>query len=137
LGEGDREMNIQDPEWNYPIYLEPTFDEIAALAGTNWDTVRIVVLLDPTTSPGTPTKLCLASGYGNTHSSIVRMLTKHMGRSPYTDTFILYHEGGRALLNLEDVSGNERAEYSEWSKYFSTEHLDVLRDLVRESNLVL
>src|SRR5688572_1556497 len=115
-------MNIQDPNWSYPIYWQPTFDELVALARSSWDTVRIVVSLDSRVEPAQPNGLCLASGYGNTHSSIVAMLTKHLRRRPYTDTYILYHEGGRALMNLQDLSGNDRAEYMEWQRYFCKEH---------------
>lgn len=128
-------MNIQDPEYDIlcrmPIYINPTFDEILKLVENKWDSIRIVLTDD--------NELVLASGYGSTHSSIVKRVQIIKGKRRYgcSDTFILYHEYSMAYFNLEDVSGNDRAGYNEWRSYFTPEQTELLRDLIRESGLSL
>jgi hypothetical protein len=126
-------MNIQDPQYDFlrkmPIFLNPSFDEILELAQNRWDTIRILA---------SKKDLVLASGYGNTHSSMMFCLKKHYGRQVlYYESFILYHNHQKAYFNLEDLSGNEEAGYIVWREYFSQEQVEILRDLIRESGLSL
>lgn len=125
-------MNIQDPEFypdNYPIYLNPTFDEIVDLAKRKWDSIRILIIND--------SDICIASGYGNTHSSMVQCLRRIKGNRFSTDSYILYHENSLAYFNLEDVTGKRNATYRYWSECFNKDHIEIFRDLIRESDLSL
>lgn len=125
-------MDIQDPNWNYPVYFEPTFDEIVQLAQSNWDTIRICV-----TESG---NLALGSGYGNTHSSMIQRLKVHLNQKyVWCECYILYYaqSNHQALMNFVDITGNEAVEYREWKKHFNSEQLETLKDLIRESNLIL
>ena len=57
---------------NYPIYHNPTVEECQALAQhpATWDTLRVLLFdLDD--------QLLVASGYGNTHSSLVAFYKHH------------------------------------------------------------
>lgn len=115
---------------NSPVYMNPTFDELVELAKSHWDTIRILVL-DETND------ILLASGYGNTHECLVRSWRAHTSnkRGPYATPYILFHEQGRAYMNCEDVSMRHREPYGRWP--LEQQHLELLRDLVRESELVL
>ena len=119
---------------DYPIYVNPTFDEIVEMAHSHWDTMRILVtndILDRNRHD-----FAIGSGYGNTHHSLVLGYRKYRGKKHFSsDTYILYHENGRVYMNLEDVGRSARASFSAWP--LDQEHLALLRDLVRESGLVL
>ncbi len=126
-------MNIQDTVYDplnrMPIFVNPTFDEILILAANRWGTIRIL---------SSETELILASGYGNTHSSMITRLRLHRNRRQLDyDSYILYHEHNTAYFNLEDVSGNDRASFRIWKKYFTEDQVALLRDLIRESELTL
>lgn len=122
-------MRINHIDW-YPCYLNPSFDEVVELAKSSWDTCRILV----NNENG---DLIIASGYGNTHESISKLYSDHLKkkRRPCTDSFILYHSNRVAFMNLEDVSGSQRARLEDWP--FDEPHLSVIKDLVRESDLAL
>lgn len=120
-------MRIEEPNW-YPCYLNPTFDEVLELARSGWDTCRILV----NSANG---DMVIASGYGNTHTSIANRYRAYTKRKrDGLDPYILYHRNGVALLNLEDMSGHERARVEENLELFAP-HEDLIRDLIRESNL--
>lgn len=117
-------MKLSD---NYPIYLNPDFPELCELAKKSWDTIRVC-----TTETG---NILLASGYGNTHNTILTYYRQYTGnRYEFLDCFILYKEAGIAYFNTEDIQGG-REKDRRWAKYFSTEHEEILRDLIKESNL--
>jgi hypothetical protein len=123
-------MKINHPDW-YSSYLNPTFEEILELAKSGWDTCRI--LMNPDNND-----LVIASGYGNTHSSIAERYRVALGkrRIPSCESYILYHENRIALLNLEDVSGSQRARVADNLDLFG-KHQDLIKDLIRESDLSL
>ncbi len=125
-------MKINDPQW-YPSYLNPSFDELLELAASKWDTCRI--LINPLNDD-----FIIGSGYGNTHASIVERYRIHLGRkrAPQTDTFIMYHEGGVVLFNMEDMAnGHLKTRWTEACVMFSDTHCEILKDLIRESGLAL
>ena len=133
-------MKINHPDW-YPSYLNPSFEELLELAQSSWDTCRILVNNDND-------DFVIASGLGNTHSSILDCYRLHLGgvrresdnrvimrNHPSVDSFILFHSQGIAFMNLEDVSGSQYSRYEQWP--FLESHLDIIKDLIRESNLSL
>jgi len=136
-----QKVKINDPNW-VPCYLNPSFDELKELAASKWDTCRILV----NDKNG---DMIIASGYGNCHSSMQDRYMIYLGGTrredgkvylkrslhPNTDTYILYHINGIAFMNLEDVSGPERARYDRWP--LDELHLEKLRDLVQLSDLAL
>lgn len=123
-------MKINHPDWT-PCYLNPDFNEILELARSQWDTCRIAIALDSN-------DMVIASGYGNTHTSILERYRLHLNkrRTPSTDTFILYHEEGKAYLNLEDVTGKRKARIMDNLDLFGP-HAETVQDLIRESDLAL
>lgn len=117
------------PDGSYPQFVNPEFDELVELANHKWDTVRILVDEED---------LVLGSGYGNTHTTLakaarVMLKTKRFLGVPY----ILYHEQGRAYFNMTDVSGQEREPALSGLKEFSARHKEVLRELIKLSDLSL
>lgn len=124
-------MEIVNPEWPYPVYLNPTFDEILKLAKTNWDTIRICY-------EEKSKDLYIASGYGNTHTSVSRTAKQYKNNNRlYFYTYILYRYSGKAYMNLIDVGESDDACYDKWKHEFDSDALKILKDLVRESNLNL
>lgn len=122
-------MNIST--WHFPIYLQPTFDELCELAKSNWDTCRVLV-----TDEG---ELVIASGYGNTHTSMWQALRAYKkNKYVHVESYIIYKEFGTLYMNLEDMGGRRAARLEQWQNYFvKQEHVDMLKDLARESSLVL
>ena len=115
---------------SYPIYLNPNFNELLELAQAGWDTIRICVEPDAN-------DILLASGYGNTHTCIARQY-KAINRRGLLDGFILYKEANIAYFNTEDIRGGRAKHRSPgWEQYFSQEHEEIIKDLIRESNLTL
>ena len=55
------------PTGDYPIFINPDFKEILELCTQNWDTIRICVQDDT---------IAIASGFGNTHNSVILMVEK-------------------------------------------------------------
>lgn len=109
-----------------PIYYNPTFDECLELAHEYWDTLRILVEVKSNT-------FFIASGLGNTHQDIITVAKpyfKNLGiRFPVYDDAIVYHEQGLAKFNKKDcvITGFNKLDDI---------HCDILRDIIRESNLV-
>jgi hypothetical protein len=114
------------------IYLNPTFNELTELSNRSWDSIRICVTEKD--------DILMASGYGNTHSSIIKQYRKLEGVNKYESLvcFILYKEAGVAYFNTEDIVGGRLKHRSPgWEKYFSDNHVDMIKDIIRESDLVL
>lgn len=139
-------MKIRD---DYPIYLNPTNAELLELAESQWDSLRVMECDDT---------LVIASGYGNTHETLVQYYKKHMGGgktkkrwNSYTQSeeevyvcrcipdwnpFIFFHDRtGIMLCNLGDVSGPDRALPSRWRKEFSVERVKQFRQIAELSGL--
>lgn len=145
-------MKINHPDW-YPAYVNPSFDELAELARSGWDTCRILVPYgdDPCED------MVIASGYGNTHDSVQSRYFIHLGateisihmgnglqrrrwktngaRLPQMQSFILHHRNGIAYMNQEDTGGGQCDRADRW--HLSDKHMEILKDLIRESNLSL
>jgi hypothetical protein len=109
----------------YPILINPTFEEIQKLS--TWDTVRICV------DNG---NIGLASGLGNTHDSITKMMIAHGYSKGLPETYILFKVDEKYYFNLEDVSGERQAPARRTIRqYFTDGHGDILRQVIeaRES----
>ncbi len=125
-------IGYRGEEWerSYPIYLNPSFDEILKLAQSGWDTIRIAT---------DEANIIMASGLGNTHTNLAEAY--HAGKKKYEcgllDVMILYHVNGIAYMNMEDVGGPERARHDRWSRVVDDAHEAILKDLIRESGLAL
>jgi hypothetical protein len=125
-------VRINHPDW-YPCYLNPDFGELMELAKSGWDTCRILV--NPENKD-----FIIASGLGNTHSSMVQCYRMFLGkrRAPATDSYILHHRGRIAYFNMEDFAeGQEYVRWPEWGADFADAHVEILKDLIRESDLAL
>lgn len=82
-------------EWeagDYPVYIDPTFQEIVELAKARPDTLRIMDGED---------HFAVASGFGNTHSSVCKAVAKVLGVKLWlnADDYILYREYGQWYFN--------------------------------------
>lgn len=143
-------MRINDPQW-YPCYLNPTFDEIVELAKSGWDTCRILVVSSYDVERGLPNDFIIASGFGNTHGSVQTRYYIHLGAKrievngrtrwrskanlPHLDPSILHHSNGIAYMNCEDIGGGQYDRIDKWP--LDDTHLEILKDLIRESELAL
>ncbi len=125
-------MKLAQGTWHGTAYINPDFNEILELVASRWDTCRI--LIHEKTN-----EMVIGSGYGNDHNSLSIRYWEYKGkRRQVLDPFILFRTfNGEALMNLEDISGSRNARYDEWSKHFGELHLDMLKDLIRESGLAL
>lgn len=102
----------------HPVYLNPNDSELIELAESRWDTLRVLE---------SESILCIASGYGNTHQTLVWRYCEYHGMNPrYTEypkrfryngrlpdwnPLIFFHDNsGIMLCNLGDVSGPIRQE---------------------------
>lgn len=138
-------MKINETEW-YPIYLTPTPEEIAELAASQWDTIRILSL-DTTqrnnTIPTNQTSICIASGYGNTHETLARALRNHFKvKSVWSTPMILYYirDGNNkvARFNMGDCGGSDSVRPSVAFRRFLTEYeTDILKTLIEASGISL
>lgn len=120
---------------DYPVYLNPTDNELIELAQSNWDTLRVMEC---------DYCLVIGSGYGNTHETLVQLYKKHIGngktkerwdcrsqtmetvyvgRVPNWDPYIFFREYNIMLCNLGDVSGPDKALPSRWRREFSDERI--------------
>lgn len=114
------------PTGDYPIFINPDFAEIAELAKSGWDTVRICVDNE---------NIGVASGYGNTHQSVIDMMrVKLDDRRLLPESYILFKEDGDFWFNCEDMSGERKLHYkSAIARYFDSPHDEILSDLVNNS----
>lgn len=95
------------------------------LAASKWDSIRIC--LDGT-------DIGIASGYGNTHSSVTNKMRAILGRRLLPRTYILYHQHGEFFFNMEDVSGNECEPWRDVVDVeFEQNHADMIRDILNNS----
>jgi len=121
-------MTINPPDW-YFIYLNPTFEEVQKLAESMWDTCRIIKHEDD---------IVIASGLGNTHESMLKAYRTHtQNLRAMPEAYILYHRGGIAFFNLEDLGGSRAARAARWERFFCDLHIKMLKDLIRESGYAL
>lgn len=121
-------MKIRD---DYPIYVNPDFEEILELAESKWDTCRIMESEE---------YLCIASGYGNTHNSIVTYTRQLLKKKEMFSlcSFILFHEQGICYVNGDGhlpYKDDRRVRLQSALKYFSANSIPMLKDLARESGL--
>lgn len=107
----------------YPILINPEFWELGELFLEKWDTIRICV---------DGKNIGLASGYGNTHSSITSMMrVKLNNRRLLPDTYILFRQDGDFFFNLEDIGGGRKVHYRKVLKeWFEEDHARILQDIV-------
>lgn len=140
-------MRINSPDW-YPSYLNPSFAEILEMAKEGWDTMRILT---------SDNDIVIASGLGNTHSSLVVLYAKAKGyykgvkgirpdgserhmfsySMPTLDAAVLHHSNGIAFFNVESTGGGQYDRFDKAEKHFTSEQCEILKDLIRESGLAL
>ena len=123
-------MNIGSEGW-FPVYLEPTLEEMQKLASNQWDTLRVLVV-DSTK------ELCVASGYGNTHSSMVHCLQRYKNtKRVYTEDYIVYHESNIAFVNDSYAGSGDKIPHRKWTRLFEPQHLNVIEVLCLDRGLQL
>lgn len=85
---------------DYPILIDPTDAEVMQVS-EKWDTLRICVEGE---------LIAIASGFGNTHQSIIDMVKNVKGLKRFhPSTYILFHILPSFYFNLEDVGGPRQA----------------------------
>lgn len=115
----------------YPIYLNPTDEELIELAQSGWDTLRVMESDDC---------LVIGSGFGNTHETLVQYykkmsgkgktkerwdcrvqanVTVYVGPTPDWTPFIFFKAYGILCCNLGDAGGPETALPARWKRCFS------------------
>lgn len=105
---------------DYPILINPEFSELDKLG--LWDTIRICV---------DKTNLGLASGHGNTHDSITKMMVHHKYSSGMPETYILFKDGDEYFFNLEDVGLGRKVKFRPvLRKLFSDQNVQIIEDIV-------
>jgi hypothetical protein len=80
-------------EWSdgsMPVFLNPTHDEIVELVKSHPDTLRICE---------DDNNIAVASGYGNTHTSVIKVIRKNAIKDFFPLDLILFRETGRWLWN--------------------------------------
>lgn len=118
---------------DYPIYVNPDFDEIKQIAERGWDTLRIMA---------SDEYFIIGSGYGNTHSSLVVFAKNLLKKREmfHLLAYIMFHEGGRCYFNMDgktDQKDDESMPASKALGYFCKWQQETIRDIIRESDLVL
>lgn len=112
---------------DYPIYVNPTANEIKELVERGFDTLRIYI----DTERGI---LAIASGYGNTHDSIIKKVCEIQPRF-FPESYILFRQGTELFWNLEDRGGKRKASFNYGLRYIHnyTEHLQLIRDFFEQT----
>lgn len=112
------------PDGSDPILFNPTFPELMEIGKQPWDSIRICVEGDD---------IALATGFGNTHSSICEGVQKLLGRRWLcSDDPILFREGGAYWFNLEHLGGGRKVPLAKGLRQvFSEDHANIIRDLVQ------
>lgn len=109
---------------SYPVYINPTPQEIIELVETGFDTLRVCHTEDV---------LAIASGYGNTHNSVQNAVRQALKIKRWTGrTLILHKDGpvrGQLYWNMEDVSGKYAEPFSEGRNEFDDNHWDLIKDI--------
>lgn len=129
-------MNINWRGEGWPaIYFDPEFDEMIELT-KSFDTLRIGGIKEKD-----KWHLVIASGYGNTHSTLSRALGEMNPRcKPNREglkyngldlTSILFEEDGRFWFNQSDLSGSEKTPVDVALKDFPTEIRMQLKEIVK------
>ena len=133
---------------DYPIYLNPTDAELIELGESRWDTLRVL---------SGPDVLVIASGYGNTHETLVQRYKRHSGGGKTSkrydpryqqemdiyvgpcldwESYIFFYDHRKVMLcNLGDVSGPEAASPSRWRREFDAERVRQFRLVAEASGL--
>lgn len=110
------------PTGDYPIYINPSTKDMFELAATGFDTVRICVEDE---------LLAVASGYGNTHQSVIDAVRQSLKiKRWHPETYILFKENNQYWFNLEDISGDRKVFWRDVKSYFSDEHWNLISDLI-------
>jgi len=127
----------------YPVYLNPTIQELTELAENQWDSLRVLTGDDI---------FLIGSGYGNTHNTLMFHYGEHLqlprrermgytghvwrGKCPYLDPYIFFHDNsGIMLANLGDVGGPEKAMPRKWKKSMSAKDVETMVFIAELSNL--
>lgn len=117
---------------DYPIYINPDFDEISAISKYGWNTLRILE---------SDKYIIIGSGYGNTHESLHRAAKQLLSKREVSNLidFILYYEGQICYFNMlgHTNKNDERLRAQDAMKYFSTNAISILKDIIRESGYSL
>jgi hypothetical protein len=105
------DINYRGKDWP-PIYFDPEFDEMLELT-KSFDTLRIGLVKEKL-----GVFLVIASGYGNTHSTLSKALGEMNPRlkpnregekyAGLDGCAILYEEDGRHWFNMADLGGGEK-----------------------------
>jgi hypothetical protein len=133
------DINFRGSDWP-PIYFDPEFDEILELT-KSFDTLRCGIHLEKGKH-----YLVIASGLGNTHSSLSRAIGEMnpRGRLSRIDglkyggldgTFIIYEEQGKLWFNMCDYGGEEKVAASQAISQFPVELHAQLRDIVNTASM--
>lgn len=114
----------------YPVYLDISPQDIQDITAQSWDTLRVLVISDTL-------ELVVATGYGNTHSTMVRHLTAHKKmRRIQTDDSIIYFEREKiAYANDTCFGQGEKIPVSKWDILYESQHIDILKLLCIERGL--
>jgi hypothetical protein len=116
---------------DYPIYIDPSFEEICELATSNWDTCRILTCDD------LDDVLIIGSGYGNTHQSLVVAGKAYFNVKRFytSNDKILFHKNEIAFIS--EAGEEDRFRYERWKQDFTSRVVQQLKDLIRESGYSL
>lgn len=120
-----------------PIYLDPTSEEITELGESKWDTVRILIVEKSWKTDKDNEHLCIASGYGHTHTSLVSALKAYykVQRGLFTTPAILFFKQNVARFNLGDMCGPDDASFVRATQYFSSSQMDIFRAIIEARGL--
>ena len=103
---------------HYPVLINPTAEELFKIFEQKWDTLRVCFDKD---------NIGIASGYGNTHTSICKIT----GISVYSSSIIVYFEGENFLVNCDDIGYGPRVKFSKMYKILQKEHFAMLQEIVK------
>lgn len=128
-------INHRGPGWP-PIYFEPTFEEMLELT-KSFDTLRIGMVREKGEY-----YLVIASGFGNTHSTLSRALGELNPRcrpsridglkyNGLDGTAILYEEDRKFWFNMNDLDGGEKETVEEALRKFPYSVGKQLREIVK------
>lgn len=128
----------------YPVFLNPTFDELIELCKIPWDTLRILECDEV---------FLVGSGFGNTHTTLAhvyaethnfrKIIREHFkfpnnityrGKWPDWISFIAYKSVNKMLINTAvDMDGNEKCLVRDVP--MCNKHIRILIDIAMLSDL--
>lgn len=113
------------------VYLDPDWDECDKLGQERWDTLRLLTVHQKDSE-----LLCVASGYGHTHTTMVHNLRTLPQYKRWLDTvdYIMFHENGNYFVNMcghTDRKDDEHMPVDQLHRFFDNPILQQLRDLVQ------